>query len=325
VKDRFNRRINYLRISVTDRCNLRCIYCLPPEGIVYKSPEEILSFEEILKVVEVAVKLGIEKIRITGGEPLVRRDLPELIKKLNRIEGLREVALTSNGILLPELAEELKKAGLNRINISLDTLNPEKFREVTRGGELSRVLEGIELCLSLGFSAVKLNLVLLNGFNTDEILDFVELTRERALEVRFIEYMPTSLPRVEALFFSTRLSREIIKNYFKLIPLDNPHFGTARVFRIEGFQGRIGFISPVSEPFCNYCNKLRLSADGVLRNCLQSSQGIDLKKALRKLAFQEEEVENLIKESVFLKPRSHNLSQLPLGEGKNFSMCQIGG
>lgn len=325
MKDRFNRRINYLRISVTDRCNLRCIYCLPPEGIVYKSPQEILSFEEILKVVEISVKLGIEKIRITGGEPLVRRDLPELIRKLKRIEGLREVALTTNGILLPELAEELKSSGLNRINISLDTLNPEKFREVTRGGELSRVLEGIELSLSLGFSVVKLNLVLLNGFNTDEIINFVELTRNRPLEVRFIEYMPTSLPRLEALFFSNCLSKDIIERSFKLIPVDNPELGTARVFRVEGFQGRIGFISPVSEPFCNYCNKLRLSADGVLRSCLQSSQGIDLKKTLRKVPFQEEEVEKLIKESVFLKPHSHNLKQLPLGEGRDFSMCQIGG
>lgn len=325
--DRFNREIDYLRISVTDRCNMRCIYCMPPEGILHRPHSEILSFEEIHRIVNVAVRLGISKVRITGGEPLVRKGIALLIKNLRRINGLNEIALTTNGAYLKEHAFSLKEAGLDRVNISLDSLMPEKFREITRGGNLKSVLEGIDSGLSTGFSPLKINVVLMKAFNAQEVLDFANLTRTRPLHVRFIEYMPTYLGYLsdENLFFSCAEAMDMCSSLGELNALDNMRPSTVKAFRIKGFCGTIGFISPISEPFCSSCNKVRLTSYGCLRSCLHSSMTVDLKNAMEK-GYSDKDLAMLIKEAVSLKPEAHNLLNTPIGiDSENFSMCQIGG
>lgn len=330
LRDSFKRKINYLRISVTDRCNLRCMYCMPASGITHKAHSQILSFEQIHKIVKAAAGLGINKVRITGGEPLVRKDLPCLIRDLKAIDGLREICLTTNGMYLSEYAGLLKKSGLDRINISLDSLIPEKFEMITRGGRLGAALEGIEFSLSAALTPIKINVVLLKGFNTDEIPAFVNLTKERPLQVRFIECMPTGLNYgpYDELFFSAKDAKNICSTLGKLIQIDNSRPQTAEIFRIEDFCGTIGFISPLSEPFCDSCNKLRLTSDGFLRSCLHSSKTINLKDALERNASQEDLAE-LMREAVLLKPKSHHLfahsTLRPDFEPENFSMCQIGG
>ena len=325
--DRFGRKIDYLRISVTDRCNLRCVYCMPSGGILRRPHSEILSFEEIHRIVNVAVRLGISKVRITGGEPLVRKGLALLIKNLKRINGLNEIALTTNGVYLKEQALSLKEAGLDRINISLDSLVPEKFQEITRGGNLKSVLEGIGSGLSAGFSPIKINVVLMKAFNAQEVLDFANLTRTRPLHVRFIEYMPTYLSHFpdENIFFSCAEAKDMCSSMGELNALDSKQPSTAKAFRIKGFCGTIGFISPISRPFCFSCNKIRLTSYGCLRSCLHSSRTVDLKSAMGK-GCSDEDLAMLIKEAVSLKPESHNLLNTPLGvDSENFSMCQIGG
>lgn len=337
LRDSFSREINYLRISVTDRCNLRCVYCMPASGITHKAHSQILSFEQIYKIVQAAAGLGINKVRITGGEPLVRKDLPCLIEKLKTVSGLREIALTTNGTYLSEYAGLLKKSGLDRINISLDSLVPEKFEMITRGGRLQTLLQGVESALSAGLTPLKINVVLLKGFNTDEIPDFVNLTKEKPIQIRFIEYMSTGLNYLsyDELFFSCKDAKNIASSTGKLIRTESTPLSTAEVFRIEGFRGTIGFISALSKPFCSTCNKLRLTSDGFLRSCLHSSKTINLKDALERNASQEDLAE-LIREAVLLKPQSHSLSDYPTGrvnsinapsdfEPENFSMCQIGG
>ena len=331
--DKYNRQINYLRISVTDRCNLRCVYCMPAGGISHKPHQEILSFEQIYKFVRVAAGLGIEKVRITGGEPLIRKDLPLLIAQLKTIGGLKEIALTTNGMNLSEYAFILKKSGLDRINVSLDSLDADKFQEITRGGSLKAVLKGIDSALEAGFPSLKINTVLLKGFNSDEILSFAGLTKARPINARFIEYMPTDFNyfSYNELFFSAQEAKTLCSGLGELKPLDGAGGATARIFRLEGFCGSLGFISAVSQPFCSSCNKLRLTSDGRIRNCLHSSRTLNLKALLDRNA-SEEELEQLIKEAVFLKPRAHNLAK-PSGladtsldsESDNFSMCQIGG
>lgn len=325
--DRFGRQINYLRISVTDRCNLRCIYCMPAGGIVHKAHGDILSFEEIYKITKVAAQSGIQKIRITGGEPLVRKNLPVLIEKLKGIKALKEIALTTNGVYLSGYAHSLKIAGLDRINISLDSLVPKKFEKATRGGDINAVLEGIESALSNGFSAVKINTVLIKGFNIDEIQAFADLTRRKAIHVRFIEYMPTDLEYIsrEEMYFSASDAKDICGSLGRLDPVYDEAAATAKIFRIEGFCGTVGFVSPISDPFCSSCNKLRLTSDGRLRSCLHLSMSINLKKAIEQGA-SEQDLAFLFEEAVAMKPESHNLLERPIGvPNENFSMCQIGG
>jgi cyclic pyranopterin phosphate synthase len=326
--DSYSREINYLRISVTDRCNLRCVYCMPDAGIQQKPHSRILSFEQIYRIAKASCALGVSKVRITGGEPLVRKDLPRLIEKLKTIEGLNELALTTNGIYLGEYAFLLKKSGLERINISLDSLAPEKFEMITRGGRLGAALEGIESSLSAGLTPLKINVVLLKGFNTDEIPAFVNLTRERPIQVRFIEYMPTGLnyASYDELFFSCQEAKNICKDMGGLISIKRNVIETAETFRIKDFCGTIGFISALSKPFCDTCNKLRLTADGFLKSCLHSPKHINLKEALDE-GISEENLKKLIKEAAALKPRSHNLMDYAssVSGAENFSMCQIGG
>jgi cyclic pyranopterin phosphate synthase len=320
--DSFGRSINYLRISVTDRCNLRCIYCMPPEGVPQISHSEILSYEEIRTVVQAAAELGINKIRLTGGEPLVRADLPKFIKMLSQIEGIQELSLTTNGTFLKKYALELKQAGLSRVNVSLDTLKPDRFRYITRLGELKAVLEGIEAAKEAGFEPVKINTVVMRGINDDEILDFARMTYEDGWHVRFIELMPFKgvaefVPSVEL--------RQHISLLGKLEPcLSITGNGPAMYYRLAGARGTMGFISPLTETsFCSRCNRMRLTSDGKLRPCLLGEDEIDLKMPLRNNASMEE-LKSLILKAVASKPEHHQL------EGSNVrlvnrKMSQIGG
>lgn len=328
MEDGFDRKINYLRVSVTDRCNLCCVYCMPQEGIIHRPARDILSFEQIQRIVKIASRLGVEKVRLTGGEPLVRKGLPALVRQLRDISGLKELCLTTNGIYLADYAFSLKEAGLDRVNISLDSLNPEKFSRITRGGSLEAVFKGIDAAFRAGLSPLKLNVVLLKGFNNDEVSGFAELARERPLEVRFIEYMPTAADDQE-LFYSARDARISCAGLGRLEPVDNDPVQPARLYRIAGFRGRIGFISAISSPFCENCNKLRLTSDGRLRSCLHSYVSLDLKEAMEK-GVSDEYLAGLIQEACGLKPWAHNLNVrredlASSEERESFSMCQIGG
>lgn len=268
--DSFGRLHNYLRLSVTDRCNLRCTYCMGAEGVRWLEREKILRYEEIVEVVKTAVTLGIERVRLTGGEPLVRKDLHLLIRELSQIPGLKDLAMTTNGLLLPEQAQLLREAGLNRVNISLDSLNPDTYHSVTRGGELRQALAGIEAALKTGFNPVKINVVLMKGINDCEVPNFLRLAYERPLHIRFIEYMPVGGEKMEQVnrFLPARSVLETAASY-ELTPAETvPGNGPAETYRIAGGAGTIGFISPVSRHFCCDCNRLRLTADGFLKPCL---------------------------------------------------------
>lgn len=282
--DRNSRHINYLRISVTDLCNIRCIYCRPEEGLNLLNRNAILTFEEICAVVEHAVELGIHKFRITGGEPLVRRGIERLVLLISRLNGVKDLAMTTNGILLPEFASKLKESGLARINISLDTLQAEKYETITRGGKLSDVFRGIDEAERAGFRNTKINVVAMNGVNDDEIEAFARLTFDRTIEVRFIELMATrNQKRLEgASFLPVEQIIERIKTLGRLVPLrEKSGNGPARRFTIDGAKGSLGFINAVSDPFCADCNRLRLTADGMLRSCLLEGGEIDIKSIIR--------------------------------------------
>ena len=325
IPDSFGRSINYLRISVTDRCNLRCIYCMPPEGVPQISHSQILSYEEIRTIVRAAVELGINKIRLTGGEPLVRADFPQLVKMLSQIEGIEELSLTTNGTVLKKYALELKEVGLSRVNVSLDTLKPDKFRYITRLGELKGVLEGIETAKEAGFDPVKINTVVMRGINDDEILDFAKMTYEDGWHVRFIELMP--FKGVAEFVPSTEL-RQRINLLGKLEPCPDSigitSNGPAMYYRLSGAKGTIGFISPLTElSFCSRCNRMRLTSDGKLRPCLLGDDEIDLRMPLRNNASMEE-LKRLILKAVASKPKHHQLKE---GNARlvNRKMSQIGG
>ncbi|MCS7287112.1 MAG: GTP 3',8-cyclase MoaA [Anaerolineae bacterium] len=323
--DAYNRSISYLRISVTDRCNLRCVYCMPEHGVPLKSHHELLTLEEIVRVVKVAASLGITKIRLTGGEPLIRRGIVELVRMISSVPGIEDLAMTTNGILLPFFAHKLKEAGLKRVNISLDTLKPERFRQITRVGNLEDVIKGIEEAKRAGLTPIKINMVVLEGFNRDEVVDFARLTLQDEWHVRFIEVMPVGSEAENNLgkYVSMQEVREDIERTFgPLNPADLKGNGPARYFRLEGAKGTIGFITPVSEHFCYECNRLRLTSDGKLRPCLLSEFEVDIKAALRAGAT-DEELREVIKEAVRLKPERHNLEASSFPRGR--AMAEIGG
>ncbi len=278
ICSRKRRVIDYLRISITDRCNFRCLYCMPPEGIGFKAHEEILSYEEIDRFAKVAAWLGISRVRVTGGEPLVRRGCPELMKRLAMIPGIKDLSLTTNGALLEGYADELKKAGVSRVNISLDSLQAGRFSQITRGASLAPVLAGLEKTLQLGFSPVKVNAVMTEGIE-QELHDFVALAQEWPVHVRFIEFMPIG-NRIRGIrkFIPREKILDRLHGFGNLRPVGSPPGGgPARYFRYAGAQGTIGFISSVSDHFCHDCNRLRLTADGKLRNCLFSSAEVDVR------------------------------------------------
>lgn len=273
--DRFGREITYLRISVTELCNLRCRYCMPEDGVCKKSHEEMLTEDEIIMAVEAASSLGIRKLRITGGEPLVKKNIVSICRRAAAVPGIKEVCITTNGTLLPELARPLREAGVSRVNISLDTLDPEKFRYISRVGELDQAVAGIRAALDAGFEKVKLNTVLIGGFNDDEIPVLAELTRRYPLDLRFIELMP--------MYDSGDFGPEAFIPYTVVLdrlpglePMATDG-GVARLYRLPLAQGNIGLISPVSAHFCGTCNRLRLTADGKIKPCLHSGDEFSIK------------------------------------------------
>jgi cyclic pyranopterin phosphate synthase len=311
--DQYNRNINYLRVSVTDRCNLRCKYCMPKDGLSQIGHNDILRYEEMLRVIRAGVGLGISKVRITGGEPLVRRGIVDFIARLKSILGLADISLTTNGVLLEQFAEDLFSAGIRRINVSLDSLNKEKYAAITRGGDLNAVLAGIHEADRVGFAPIKINTVAIKGFNDDEILAFAAHTIDKPYQVRFIELMP--LGHVGGDNHSNYLSNDvvmgIIRQAYSLTAVNGPRNnidGPARLYRISGGQGGIGFISPVSQHFCHVCNRLRLTADGHLRACLLLDEEVDLKGPLRD-GCSDRELEDLIKQAIAKKPRGHTMIQ----------------
>jgi cyclic pyranopterin phosphate synthase len=324
LSDSFQRPINYLRISVTDRCNLRCIYCMPEAGVDLISHYDILSYEEIYSVVKAAAELGITKVRLTGGEPLVRAGIADLVSLLAGIDTIEDIALTTNGILLAQHASELKEAGLNRVNISLDTLKPDRFRKITRCGTLANTLEGIEAAQTAGLTPVKINMVVMAGVNDDELTDFAAKTVRDGWNVRFIELMPSSANEpVASKLVSVSEMKKRIETMGKLEPSQvEAGNGPAKYFRLPGAKGTVGFISPVTEHFCIQCNRLRLTADGKLRPCLLNDDEIDLKEPLRSGASLEE-LKILISKAIASKPKGHRLAEGAGSKGKPFS--QVGG
>ncbi|MBN1276498.1 MAG: GTP 3',8-cyclase MoaA [Deltaproteobacteria bacterium] len=277
-------RINYLRISITDRCNLRCIYCMPSEGINFMPHENILSYEEILYITQLAVTTGIRKVRLTGGEPLVRKDIIAFLQKLNKIEGLEEITLTTNGVLLKRFAADIKACGINRINVSMDSLKPDRFLQITKRDYFEKVWEGIREAERLGFDPIKINVVAIKGFNDDEILDFARLTIDKPYHIRFIEFMPVGENTTwsQQSFISTGDIYNKIKTLGDLTPVRSHSLdGPAERFVLEGGKGEIGFIGALSNHFCDKCNRMRLTAEGRLRGCLFSDKEIDIKTPLR--------------------------------------------
>ena len=312
--DGCGRTIDYLRLSVTDLCNYRCRYCMPPEGVAKRDHGDILSLEELADIARAAVRLGVKKIRLTGGEPLVRRGIVELCRQLRTIPGLQELCLTTNGALLPQLAAPLREAGLDRLNISLDTLRPDRFAEMTRLGHLSDALAGIEAAEAAGFHNLKLDTVLIGGFNDDEIDDFINLTQEHPWEVRFIELMPMG-PCAEwdkARFLS---GDTVLQKVPALQQIES--CGVARRYRLPGAMGTVGLISPVNHDFCAQCRRIRVTADGKLKGCLHSAEELSLRGLHGK------ELEDAIRQGILQKPERHHLTERRSDTPRN--MNQIGG
>jgi GTP 3',8-cyclase len=323
--DRYNRHLNYLRISITDRCNLRCVYCVPADQIPRLPHTDILRYEEILRIVRIGVDLGISKIRITGGEPLVRKDVCEFLAAISRLPGLEEVTLTTNGVLLEENIGCIQDAGIRRINVSLDTLQKDKFADITGRNYFEKVWNGIAAARAAGIDPIKLNVVALRGTNDDEFLDFARLTRSQPYHIRFIEYMPIGKSRVG--FGPPILVPEIKARIAKigpLVPLEkNPADGPAERFKLEGAVGEIGFISALSHHFCGSCNRLRLTASGQLRPCLLSDRQLDLKGPLR-AGEPDEKLAEIFRQAVENKPSDHDLA-VNEPSGVSCQMSSIGG
>ncbi|MBC7962163.1 MAG: GTP 3',8-cyclase MoaA [Steroidobacteraceae bacterium] len=324
LTDSHGRNINYLRLSVTDRCNMRCFYCMPKEGIVNKGHHAILSYEELLLVAEAAVGLGIEKIRITGGEPLVRSGIVAFLEKLSGIPGLRHLVLTTNGLLLERMAADLFKAGVQRLNVSLDSLHADTFAEITRGGDLNKVLAGLEAAEQAGFPPPKINVVIMRGVNDAEILDFAEMTLVRGNSVRFIEYMPAvKEDDWQRYCIAGDEILERIAGRYTLEQMDKGRYaGPSRDFRIPGAQGSIGIITAVSGHFCSDCNRIRVTSTGQAKGCLFSDEKTDLLPFLRPP--DREGLTRVLQGIVSGKPERHGISQ----DGyvhKNFTMSQVGG
>lgn len=333
MKDNHGRTIDYLRISLTDRCNLRCIYCMPEEGVEQMSHEDVLRIEEIEAAVRVAAQMGITRVRLTGGEPLVRKGVVELIRSIKNTPGIENIAMTTNGVLLPRMAAELKEAGLSRVNISLDTLDPAQFAMITRRGKLEDTLDGIDAALAIGFDPVKINAVTVRSLDQD-YLAFAKLSIDRPLHVRFIEYMPVGessgstgcgwgkqdvVPSEELI--ETIDKRARAEGLGSLIPAGGARpegWGPARYYTFENAQGTVGFISPLSRHFCSECNRLRLTADGKLRPCLFSDDEYDLREALR--SNDEAQAKAVFAEALGAKPDDHHDKV-----GTERGMSQIGG
>lgn len=305
--DKHSRDINYLRLSITDRCNLRCIYCMPERGVDFTKNHELLTIEEMFKIVKSTAELGIKKVRITGGEPLLRNEVIELIYKIKSLPKIQDVYLTTNGILLNSYMNGLIKAGLDGINISLDSLRGDIFKNITRGGDLQTVLKSIEMCDKEGIK-VKLNTVIIKGINDKEILDFVYFANKSGLDIRFIELMPIGESKGLKPFTTSELKNYIEKEML-LIPCEESmgDNGPAVYYKTTDSRNRIGFISPMSDSFCSNCNRIRMTSEGFLKQCLHWKCGIDLKTLIRQ-GIGEEELKKVISDAIFNKPKEHNFN-----------------
>jgi GTP 3',8-cyclase len=326
MQDGFGRRIEYLRISVTDKCNLRCVYCMPEEGLPWLKRESLLSYEEIAEVVGVMAPLGLSRIRLTGGEPLVRRDLPHLVRLLRAIPGISDIALSTNAVLLEETAEELRAAGVDRLNVSLDSLVPARIDDISRRpGSADRIFAGLDAAERAGFSPIKINCVVMRGRNDDEVEAFARITRERPWHIRFIEVMPTgeNLDVSASEFVSADEMLERIGRIGELAPVAGPKGnGPARYYAFPGAPGTIGVITPMSHNYCDTCNRMRLTADGQLRPCLFGSIQTNLRDPLRR----GEPIEPLIRQTLRIKPERHWLVQgSDSGSGGLLALSQVGG
>lgn len=317
MKDQFGREITYLRLSVTDRCNLRCRYCMPEEGVCKLTHEDMLTEDEMIMAVEVAASLGVNKLRITGGEPLIKKNILSICERACAVPGITETAITTNGVLLPELAKPLRKAGIQRINFSLDTLDAEKYHRITRHGELSDALAGFHAALDAGFDKIKINAVLIGGFNDDEVRKLSELTMQYPIDVRFIELMPMydSGDFGEEAFISCDT---VLEQLPEAVP-QQADGGVAKLYRLPGALGNVGLISPVSSHFCGACNRIRLTADGRIKPCLHSDDEFRI-KGLNKV-----EMTETMKEAILGKPQWHGEMSYTERTHTHRDMNQIGG
>ncbi|MDR7556086.1 MAG: GTP 3',8-cyclase MoaA [Armatimonadota bacterium] len=325
MRDQYGRPLTDLRVSLTDRCNLRCVYCMPEEGIVFRPPADLLQDDEAVLLIELAAELGVSKVRLTGGEPTVRAGIVPLVARIARIPGLVDIAMTTNGVLLETLARPLAAAGLTRVNVSLDTLHPEKFRRITRGGHVDRVLAGIAAAEAAGLRPIKLNAVVVRGFNDDDVVALAALTLEHAWEVRFIEVMPFGEVADVAnagIVTSEETMARIEAALGPLDPVDLSGTSPARTYRLRGALGDLGFISPVTQPFCASCGRIRLTADGRLRLCLLRDAEVDLLTPLRAGASRDE-MKALFAAAAYRRPFGHALAERLYPRER--VMIQIGG
>ena len=327
-EDGFGRDINYLRLSLIDNCNLRCVYCMPMEGLTFAPAPELLTPEEFATVARAAATVGFHKIRLTGGEPLLRADLVEIVEKISRIDGITDLSMTTNGVRLPQLAHRLKAAGLHRVNIHLDTLDRDHLKRVMRLGSFDAIWSGIEAAQAAGLHPIKINAVVVRDFNEDDVVDMARLTLERDWHVRFIELMPLGGGECARLslrqYVSNTQTRERIEEVLGPLTriLSHDPSDEARNYRLEDAPGVVGFISPVSEPYCGTCNRMRLTADGKFHLCLLNDDELDVKRALRNGAG-EEGVARILLKAIAFKPTGHRLGQGHAPQQR--SMYQIGG
>lgn len=310
MQDPFGRQVTYIRVSVTDRCNLKCVYCIP-DGMEWMERAEILTYEEISRLVSIFAGMGVRKVRLTGGEPTVRKDLPDLVRKIRACKTIEEISLSTNALLLAPLAAPLRKAGLDRVNVSLDSLRADRFKTITRGGDIDAVLRGIRAAEEQELHPIKINIVAMRGVNDDEVEDFARLTRERPWHVRFIEMMPLAgNERAQQVhFLSTDEIHAKLTGIDALVPdLPPSGNGPATYFRYAGAPGSIGYITPLSHNFCDRCNRVRLTARGHLRLCLFGDDEVDLRTPLRAGA-SDPEIEAIIRSSLLVKPERHHLER----------------
>ncbi len=308
LTDRFGRRINYLRISVTDRCDLRCVYCMS-EDMQFVPRAQLLTLEEVIRIGRVFAGLGVSKIRITGGEPLTRRNVIEVFKQLGKLDEIKDLTLTTNATLLSKFAGDLRRAGVNRINISLDTLQEERFSRITRTGKLHRTMAGIDAALDAGFDRIKLNAVILRNYNHDEVIDLVEFAHTRGMDVSFIEEMPLGVigdhDRAQAYISSDEIL-DILRQNHELIPTTDNSGGPARYYQRSDNGARVGFISPHSHNFCDTCNRVRLTAEGRLLLCLGQEHSVDLRRVVRAYPTDDAPLREAIVSAMDIKPRGHD-------------------
>jgi len=324
--DGMGRTIVNLRISVTDRCNFRCTYCMPADNVEFMDRSNLLSFEEIERVAQIVSKMGINRLRLTGGEPLMRKNLPVLIKMLSEVNGIDDIAMTTNAYFLKDQAQGLKDAGLKRLNVSLDALDPEKFRDVNRRDCLQSVLDGLDTARKIGFQSIKINAVAVRNFSETEIMSLIDMGRSDGFEIRFIEFMPLDSDKVwerDKVLFGHEII-DMIKENYELIPIDNSlEIGPASEYNFADGKGKIGIITAVSNPFCDHCNRIRMTADGKLRTCLFSTNETNLKELIRSGAT-DETIIKTIKQAVLVKEPGHKIN-LDDFERPTRAMHAIGG